>query len=104
MQYDDDIEESVVSQKKALILDTKIQSESTDKKAKKNQSAAKEEKKAETLDDIAAEDDEEDEDDFLMDDPMAFIERQDSTQVDVKNLFEDDPKARAKRETRSSKK
>ena len=104
MQYDDDIEESVVSQKKALIQDTKIQSESTDKKAKKNQSAAKEEKKAETLDDIAAEDDEEDEDDFLMDDPMAFIERQDSTQVDVKNLFEDDPKARAKKETRSSKK
>ena len=42
--------------------------------------------------------DDEDEDDFLADDPMAFIERQDSEQVDVKNLFEDDPKAKARRE------
>ena len=38
-----------------------------------------------------------DDDDFMMDDPMAFIERQDSSQADVKNLFEDDPKAQRKR-------
>ena len=50
------------------------------------------------MDDItagAAGSDEDEDDDFLMDDPMAFIERHDSCQqADVANLFEDDPKAK----------
>lgn len=52
--------------------------------------------KEETLDDIAGSDDDEDLD--MQDDPMAFIERQDSEQTDMKNLFEDDPKAKARQE------
>mmetsp|Transcript_31436 Transcript_31436/g.39034 ORF Transcript_31436/g.39034 Transcript_31436/m.39034 type:complete len:109 (+) Transcript_31436:2294-2620(+) len=36
-----------------------------------------------------------DDEDLITDDPMAFIERQDSQQTDMNNLFVDDPKARA---------
>ena len=42
-----------------------------------------EEKKGETLDDIG----ESDEDENFVDDPMAFVERQDSQQTDINNLF-----------------
>jgi len=45
-------------------------------------------------------DDEDDEDDVLASDPMAFIERQDSQQVDINNQFEDDPKEIARRNQR----
>ena len=100
MQYDDDIEESKVSESKQLVQPS-LPSSKPDKAA----SVAKEEEKKqpkagkkETLDDItagAAGSDEDEDDDFLMDDPMAFIERHDSCQqADVANLFEDDPKAK----------
>lgn len=45
-------------------------------------------------------DDDEDDDDVLASDPMAFIDRQASQQVDISNQFEDDPKAVARRNQR----
>ena len=49
----------------------------------KENKQVEEEKKGETLDDIG----ESDEDDDFVDDPMAFVERQDSQQTDMNNLF-----------------
>ena len=92
MQYDDDAEESKVSEtkgQKAATSEGKAKSSEESKtSAIKTSSAPKEE----TLEDIIGSDDE---DDLFADDPMAFIERQDSSQADVSNLFADDPKAQA---------
>ena len=52
---------------------------------------AEEEKKA-----GGGDDEDEDDDDFMMDDPIAFIERQGSQQADMTNMFSDDPKALAR--------
>lgn len=84
MQYDDDIEESKVSIEKQAGDDKKPEPTRQPAQASKPNEERKE-----------TESDEED-DDFLMDDPMAFVERQDSQQADVKNLFEDDPKVAAR--------
>ena len=91
MQYDDDIEESKVSESKQLAQPSQ---DSRPTKAASAKPAAVEEKKKQPIPEAAVSDDEEDDDD-LMDDPMAFIERHDShQQTDVAHLFEDDPKAK----------
>lgn len=88
MQYDDDAEESKVSETKGLTTSTNERKAKANEESKKTTSGPKEE----TLEDIIGSDDE---DDLFADDPMAFIERQDSSQADVSNLFADDPKAQA---------
>ena len=80
MQYDDDVEESCVSQQKM---------DRAQPATSEQQRPTRSEEKKEPEPVVS-----EDEDDFL-DDPMAFVERQDSQQTDAKHLFEDDPKASA---------
>ena len=83
MQYDDDIEESNVTLNKQDYQRDKPASPKQEANCPtqiNNNNQPEEEKKEETLDDIMGSDDE---DDFMMDDPMAFIERQDSSQADV---------------------
>ena len=78
MQYDDDVEESAVTQSKQAPSTApntnQTQAKPAQKTAQKKDAGAEEEKKQETLDDVVPSD-EDDDDDLFDDDPMGFIER-----------------------------
>ena len=74
MEYDDDIEESQVTQTRQKEIDHKDVIQASQKNENRKESKKQPEKMEDVLKDLGGDEDEEDSDD-LLDDPAAFVER-----------------------------